>query len=79
MRMPSVIGRDQGEAERMLREAEAPVAGMVRTSPPGTPPAGPLRVVRQREAGEGVELVVAASVELSGEGDGDEQGVRAGF
>ena len=49
MREPSVIGRLLGEAERMLREAEAPVASIVRTSPPGTPPAGPLRVVRQRE------------------------------
>ncbi len=67
MRMPSVIGRHLGEAAIVLGAAKVPVTGVVRTSPPGTPPAGPLRVVLQREAGEGVELVVAASVELSGE------------
>jgi hypothetical protein len=71
MRAPSVIARELSEARRILEEAGAAGAATRRTAPPGEAPSGPLRVVGQRETAEGVELVVAASVTLSGGKDND--------
>ena len=71
MKTPLVIARELSEASRVLAEAEVAVAGTTRTGPPGEAPSGPLRVVRQGETAEGVELVVAASVALSGGEDND--------
>jgi hypothetical protein len=65
----SVIGRDLSDAQRILQQAGVSAVGVARTAPPGRAPAGPLRVVRQRTTAEGVQLVAAASVPLSGEGD----------
>jgi hypothetical protein len=71
MKTPLVIARELSEARRVLAEAEVAVTATTRTGPPGEAPSGPLRVVRQRETAEGVELVVAASVALSGGEDND--------
>jgi hypothetical protein len=71
MKTPLVIARELSEARRVLAEAEVAAAAPTRTGPPGEAPCGPLRVVRQRETAEGVELVVAASVALSGGEDND--------
>ncbi len=72
MSIPCVIALPVGEARRMLEEAGVAVAGTVETGPPEGAPSGPRRVVGQRAREEGVELVVAASVALSGEEDNDE-------
>ena len=61
---PSVIGRPLDIAEGMLREAGVTAVSVRRSQPPRGGPGGPLRVIRQREAAQGVELVVAASVPL---------------
>jgi hypothetical protein len=61
--LPSVLARPLAEAERVLREAGVGAVEVRTTSPPGAPrPAGPWRVVRQRDEKWGVQLVVAASV-----------------
>ena len=72
MSSPSVIALSICEAREVLEKAGVGVAATIQTGPPGGPPSGPLRVVRERSAGEGVELVVAASVTLSGEEDNDD-------
>jgi len=64
MRIPSLIGRDLSEAQARLGEIGLQV-NISHTSPPGGAPRGPLRVVRQRLLGEGVEVVAAASIALS--------------
>ena len=71
MKAPSVIARELSEARRMLEDAGVTAAATTRTAPPGEAPSGPLRVVGQRETAEGVELVGAASVSLSGGKDND--------
>ena len=71
MKTPLAIARELSEARRVLAEAGVTAAATSRTGPPGKGPSGPLRVVRQRETAEGVELVVAASVALSGGEDND--------
>jgi hypothetical protein len=72
MNRPSVIALPIGEAREVLDEAGVGVAATIQTGPPGGPPPGPPRVVRERGTEEGVELVVAASVTLSGEEDNDD-------
>jgi hypothetical protein len=51
----------------MVERAGKGVVEVTRTSPPRAAPGGPLRVVRERWAGERVSLVVAASVALAEE------------
>jgi hypothetical protein len=78
MKPLSVIGRSLEEARLVLEEAGLAVVAVSLTGPPGggsgapaRVPAGTRRVVRQRRARQatgaraGVELVVAASVELA--------------
>jgi len=55
----------------LLEDAGVQVASVVETAPPGQPPAGPMRVVRERTTDEGVHLVVAASIVLEGSDDGN--------
>ncbi len=65
MNRPSVIARFPEEARLVLEEAGLAVAAVACTAPPGGGPGGPRRVVRERWAPQGVELVVAASVGLA--------------
>lgn len=67
MKRPSVIARPLEEARRLLEEAGARAVEVVETGPPRGGPTGALRVVRERWTGEGVHLVVAASVVLAEE------------
>ena len=69
MRIPSVIARALPEARLLLEEAGVRAISVVETGPPGRPPTGPVRVVRERWREEGVELVSATSVALA-ENDG---------
>lgn len=64
MREPSVIARPLPEARAILEAAGVKVVAVVETRSPKGAPEGPLRVVRQRATGEGVELVTTASVPL---------------
>jgi hypothetical protein len=65
MSIPSVLARPLSEARQMLESAGVTLLGVEQTAPPGGAPAGPLRVVRQRPAADGVCLVAAASVPLT--------------
>jgi hypothetical protein len=64
MSAPSVIARPLEGAERLLGAAGVVAVGVERTQPPRGGPAGPLRVIRQRETSDGVELVVSPSLPL---------------
>jgi len=64
MTVPCVIARPLEAAERMLGEAGVTAVEVTRTGPPRRPLSGPLRVIRQRAAPGGVELVVAGSAPL---------------
>jgi len=64
MNGPSVIARPLLVAERLLADAGVAAVEVQRTEPPRGGPAGPLRVIRQRETADGIELVVAPSVPL---------------
>jgi hypothetical protein len=65
MSVPCVLARTLAEARRILQSQGVPVLAIEETAPPHGRPAGPLRVVRQRVTGEGVQLVAAASVPLA--------------
>ena len=64
MSVPSVIARPLGAAERLLGDAGVVAVRVDRAHPPRGGPAGPLRVIRQRETRDGIELVVSPSVPL---------------
>jgi hypothetical protein len=59
-----VIAMVLDDAERMLREEGVTAVDVIRTQPPRGGPAGPLRVVRQRQTHDGVELMVSPSAPL---------------
>ena len=62
MSRPDVLGLPVEEAQRLLADAGVPEVTVTETAPPGgRKPAGPWRVVRQRETEHGVELLVAAT------------------
>jgi hypothetical protein len=52
------------EAERRLREEGVTAVDVIRTQPPRRALGGPLRVIRQRDRHDGVELVVSPSASL---------------
>jgi hypothetical protein len=62
MRGPSVVALTLDEARSVLRDAGVEVLTVTETAPPARRLAGPLRVLRERWQGEGVHLLVAASV-----------------
>jgi len=64
MSAPSVIAMPLEAAERLLGDAGVVAVRVRRTQPPRGGPAGPLRVIRQRETHDGVELVVSPSAPL---------------
>ena len=64
MSAPSVIARPLEAAERLLGDAGVAAVRVRRTQPPRGGPSGPLRVIRQRETRDGIELVVSPSVPL---------------
>jgi hypothetical protein len=64
MRAPCVIGRQLPQAEAILGVAGLRAALVKETRSPKGAPSGPLRVVRQRDISEGIELVTAASLPL---------------
>jgi hypothetical protein len=64
MNTPSVVACQLPEAEAILEAAGLRVASVKETRCPKGAPSGPLRVVRQRQLPEGVELVAAGSVVL---------------
>jgi hypothetical protein len=65
MRTPSLLARPLPEARRLLEAAGVPLVEVKHTAPPRGAPSGPMRVVRQRSASDGVYLVAAASVSLA--------------
>jgi len=65
MKAPSVVARPVAEARLLLEEAGVRVASISETAPPGGSPAGPMRVVQERQTEEGVHLVTAASIVLA--------------
>jgi hypothetical protein len=67
-----VIARPLAEARLLLEDAGVQLASIVETAPPGRPPAGPMRIVRERTTDEGVHLVAAASIVLA---DSDDRNV----
>jgi hypothetical protein len=72
VKAPSVIARPLADARLLLDDAGVQVASVVETVPPGRPPTGPMRVVRERTTDEGVHLVAAASIVLA---DNDDRNV----
>jgi hypothetical protein len=72
MSAPCVIGQLLSDAEAMLEAVGLRVAHVSETRSPIAVPSGPLRVVRQREVRNGIELVAAASVVLEQRENGHE-------
>jgi hypothetical protein len=72
MSIPCVIGRLLPEASAMLEAAGVRVALVKQTRCPKAAPSGPLRVLRQRDLPDGVELVTAASAALARREGSDE-------
>ncbi len=64
MSIPCVIGRLLVDASALLEAAGARIAVVKETRCPKAAPSGPLRVLRQRDLPDGVELVAAASAAL---------------
>ncbi len=70
MSAPCVVGRLLADATRILAQAGVGEVVIQRTAPPRPlPPAGPPRVVRQRQLTSGVSLLVAATLPAPREGD----------
>ncbi len=67
-----VIGRLLSDAEAMLEAAGLRVALVKETRCPKAAPSGPLRVLRQRDLPDGVELVAAASAAVERREESDE-------